>query len=109
MWVKLTGPADRRGVGASEDNEAAARKYVWVIEGAAVSVSIVCFAANGDQCAESSVLDGRAVRAIRSDLRDIDLAFDLRSRPNPRRRLRERAPLDTGDEVADRLEIDRNQ
>jgi hypothetical protein len=51
----------------------------WVIEGAAVAVSIVCFAAEGDRCAESSVLDGRAVRAIRSDLRDIDLPFDLRN------------------------------
>jgi hypothetical protein len=50
-----------------------------VIEGAAVAVSIVCFAAEGDRCAESSVLDGRAVRAIRSDLRDIDLPFDLRN------------------------------
>lgn len=51
----------------------------WVIEGAAVAVSIVCFAAEGDRCAASSTLDGRPVRAIRSDLRDIDLAFDLRS------------------------------
>jgi hypothetical protein len=51
----------------------------WVIEGAAVAVSIVCFAADGDRCAASSTLDGRLVRAIRSDLRDIDLAFDLRS------------------------------
>lgn len=51
----------------------------WVIEGAAVAVSIVCFAANGDRCAASSTLDGRPVRAIRSDLRDIDLAFDLRN------------------------------
>jgi hypothetical protein len=51
----------------------------WVIEGAAVAVSIVCFAADGDRCATSSKLDGRPVRAIRSDPRDIDLAFDLRS------------------------------
>lgn len=51
----------------------------WVIEGAAVAVSIVCFAAEGDRCAASSTLDSRPVRAIRSDLRDIDLAFDLRS------------------------------
>lgn len=51
----------------------------WVIEGAAVAVSIVCFAAEGDPCANSSILEGRPVRAIRSDLRDIDLAFDLRN------------------------------
>jgi hypothetical protein len=51
----------------------------WVIEGAAVAVSIVCFAADGDRCAAASTLDGHAVRDIRSDLRDIDLAFDLRS------------------------------
>jgi hypothetical protein len=51
----------------------------WVIEGAAVAVSIVCFAADRDPCAASSRLDGRPVRAIRSDLRDIDLAFDLRN------------------------------
>ena len=51
----------------------------WVIEGAAVAVSIVCFAADGDRCAASSMLDGHSVRAIRSDLRDIDLAFDLRN------------------------------
>lgn len=51
----------------------------WVIDGAAVAVSIVCFAADGDRCAASSTLEGRTVRAIRSDLRDIDLAFDLRN------------------------------
>jgi hypothetical protein len=51
----------------------------WVIEGAAVAVSIVCFAADGDRCAGQSMLDGRPVRDIRSDLRDADLAFDLRS------------------------------
>jgi hypothetical protein len=51
----------------------------WVIEGAAVAVSIVCFATDDDRCAGSSTLDGRPVRAIRSDLRDIDLAFDLRN------------------------------
>jgi hypothetical protein len=51
----------------------------WVIEGAAVAVSIVCFAAKDDRCAAASMLDGRPVRAIRSDLRDIDLAFDLRN------------------------------
>jgi hypothetical protein len=50
-----------------------------VIEGAAVAVSIVCFAADDDRCAQASILDGRSVRAIRSDLRDIDLAFDLRN------------------------------
>lgn len=50
----------------------------WVIDGAAVAVSIVCFAADDDRCATASVLDGHPVRAIRSDLRDIDLAFDLR-------------------------------
>lgn len=51
----------------------------WVIDGAAVVVSIVCFAADDDRCAAASVLDGHPVRAIRSDLRDIDLAFDLRN------------------------------
>jgi hypothetical protein len=51
----------------------------WVIEGAAVAVSIVCFAVDSDHCANASSLDGRPVRAIRSDLRDIDLAFDLRN------------------------------
>jgi len=51
----------------------------WVIEGAAVAVSIVCFAPDADRCATSATLDGRAVRAIRSDLRDIDLPFDLRN------------------------------
>lgn len=51
----------------------------WVIDGAAVAVSIVCFAAHGDRCSHSSTLDGRVVRAIRSDLRDVDLPFDLRS------------------------------
>lgn len=51
----------------------------WVIDGAAVAVSIVCFAADDDRCAAASVLDGHPVRAIRSDLRDIDLAFDLRN------------------------------
>jgi len=45
----------------------------WVIEGAAVAVSIVCFAPDADRCATSATLDGRVVRAIRSDLRDIDL------------------------------------
>jgi hypothetical protein len=51
----------------------------WVIEGAAVSVAIVCFAGDNDRCAATSTLDGRPVRAIRSDLRDADLPFDLRS------------------------------
>jgi hypothetical protein len=51
----------------------------WVIEGAAVAVSIVCFAPENDRCAVSSTLDGRRVRAIRSDLRDADLPFDLRN------------------------------
>lgn len=51
----------------------------WIIEGAALAVSIVCFAADTDRCAGSSNLDGRRVRAIRSDLRDADLAFDLRN------------------------------
>lgn len=51
----------------------------WIIEGAAVAVSIVCFAPDGDSCAAASTLDGRRVRAIRSDLRDIDLPFDLRN------------------------------
>ena len=51
----------------------------WVIEGAAVAVSIVCFAPDSDRCAVSSTLDGRRVRAIRSDLRDADLPFDLRN------------------------------
>lgn len=50
----------------------------WVIEGAAVAVSIVCFAPETDRAAGTSTLDGRQVRAIRSDLRDMDLAFDLR-------------------------------
>jgi hypothetical protein len=51
----------------------------WIIEGAAVAVSIVCFAPDGDRCAVASTLDGRRVRAIRSDLRDADLPFDLRN------------------------------
>lgn len=51
----------------------------WVIEGAAVAVSIVCFAPENDRSAASSILDGRRVRAIRSDLRDADLPFDLRN------------------------------
>ena len=51
----------------------------WVIDGAAVAVSIVCFAADGDRSAKSSALDGRNVRAVRSDLRDADLPFDLRN------------------------------
>jgi hypothetical protein len=51
----------------------------WIIEGAAVAVSIVCFAPDGDRCAVASTLDGRRVRAIRSDLRDVDLPFDLRN------------------------------
>ena len=51
----------------------------WVIEGAAVAVSIVCFATDDDASAATSTLDGRPVRAIRSDLRDADLPFDLRN------------------------------
>ena len=51
----------------------------WVIEGAAVAVSIVCFAIDDDASAATSTLDGRPVRAIRSDLRDADLPFDLRN------------------------------
>ena len=51
----------------------------WVIDGAAVVVSIVCFARNDDKCAASIMLDGRSVKAIRSDLRDADLLFDLRN------------------------------
>jgi hypothetical protein len=51
----------------------------WVIEGAAVAVSIVCFGLEGDRFAQAPTLEGRPVRAIRSDLRDIDLAFDLRA------------------------------
>jgi hypothetical protein len=51
----------------------------WIIEGAAVAVSIVCFAPDADRCALTSMLDGRRVRAIRSDLRDADLPFDLRN------------------------------
>ena len=67
----IRGGANRRALGAATNNRRifdAWSNEPWVIDGAAVRVSLVCFSGAGDESVAGSRLDGAAVDEIYTDL-----------------------------------------
>ncbi len=67
----IRGGANRRALQAATDNRQIFEAWSdepWVIDGAAVRVSLVCFSRAGDESVASSRLDGAAVDEIYADL-----------------------------------------
>ena len=67
----IRGGANRRALQAATDNRRIFEAWSdepWVIDGAAVRVSLVCFSRNDDRAVQASRLDGVAVDEIHADL-----------------------------------------
>ena len=67
----IRGGANRRALSAATNNQRIFEAWSnepWVIDGAAVRVSLVCFSRAGDESEASTRLDGAAVDAIHTDL-----------------------------------------
>ena len=67
----IRGGANRRALSAATDNQRIFEAWSdepWVIDGAAVRVSLVCFSRAGDEAVASTRLDGAAVDEIYTDL-----------------------------------------
>ena len=67
----IRGGANRRALSAATNNQQIFEAWSdepWVIDGAAVRVSLVCFSRAGDEAVASTRLDGAAVDEIHTDL-----------------------------------------
>ena len=67
----IRGGANRRALSAATNNQRIFEAWSdepWVIDGAAVRVSLVCFSRAGDEAVASTRLDGAAVDEIYTDL-----------------------------------------
>ena len=87
----IRGGANRRALVQATDGRPIFNAWSdepWVIDGAAVRVSLVCFAAEGDKHTPNPALDGEPVDAIHADLtarrgeRGVDLTSTRRLREN---------------------------